>query len=196
MIIINRSNPWILWPESLCQNFIINSALDLFDNNEYWKIDISFLYSDDSTSRYDIFAIIPNFTGISIIDNEIYIGNEYDSFSDFTNTNIQVNKDIKYKLELENVPNKLMNIYINNELVYKINLEDTPLKPKTKSKLILGSSDWNYNKVSTDVDYNLTFFDFKIKSSSEIMTHHNFNNIIHDKSLDLSDNFNLFYKMN
>jgi hypothetical protein len=196
MITIDKNNPWILWPESICQHFITKSALDLFDNGEYWKMEIGFSYPNNNISRYDLFAVIPNFTGISIIDGFIYIGNEYSEFSDFINTNIKIESGNENKLVLEHTPNDKMIIYMNGSLVYVIDLEKTPLRQKVKSKLLLGSSDWNYKEKNETDNYTIDFFELKISSKDEMITHHNFNNIVHDKSIDLTENFNIFYKMN
>jgi hypothetical protein len=194
MITISKKNPWILWPDSICQNFIKKSALSCFDNNRYYKIEIEFSYSNyPNKLRHDIFTILPDYTGIFIEDNRLYITNECIGYAKTYCTEIVLIENKKYKLVLEYMPDERMNLFIENSVEYSINLDDDKIKPKSKSILLLGSSTL-ISETDDIEEESVCVYEIKIYDIIELITHHNFNNIINNKSIDLTDNFNLFYK--
>tara|TARA_E500000318_G_scaffold111926_1_gene132706 strand:+ start:5502 stop:6080 length:579 start_codon:yes stop_codon:yes gene_type:complete len=191
MINIDRRNPWILWTNSICPNFLNKSAGDLIKGDQYYKITMDFSYTEGH--KKDLFAIVPNYTGFSIVDNRIFLGIGYQDKDDWFDTEYEIKPNTKINLVVEHKPSNTLTIIVDNFEVYKADLSSRPLAIMNDPQMFIGAGKWTGSKEPNSMDFCLSYL--KIEDELEVYAEHNFDKIIHSKSVDTTGNNNFIYRL-
>lgn len=188
MIDIDRRHPWLFWPNSICPSFSDKPAADILKGDQYYKVTFDFLYTEGH--KKDLFAIVPNYTGFSTVDNRVFLGMGCEGGDDWFAVDYYLEPQKRYKLTLEHKPKESLEVFINNESIYKT---DRHLEVMDNPQMFIGAGYWPDKDEPNRVDF--TIFDIKIENKTELLAHHTFDNIIHSKSVDKTGNNNFIYQL-
>jgi len=193
MLEIRKGNPWIFWPSSICDSLPENPA-DKFLNGKYsYSIDLSFTLLDDSAIKKTIFCILPKYTGIDIDKDCITL---LVGYSNETKTHILPSVIYPYKktnIIFDYIYSEKLSITINGILTKEILLTE-PLGFDENPHIIFGAG--NFPKNGFNLNYtDLELHQFKLSVDGELVSHHDFEEFIFDKSVDKTKNCNFIHKL-
>jgi len=191
MISISRKNPWLFWPNSICPSFSSKPASEILKGDKYYKLEIQFSYTPGN--KKDLFGIVPNYTGFSVVDNRVFLGIGYYDQDDWFPLEHFLQPDTVYTLKFEHQPKESLEVFIDNGSIYKSNLIEKPLAVMDNPQMFIGAAYWPTKDESDEIDYKL--FELKISDEQELLAHHKFEKFIHSKSVDLTDNCNFIHKL-
>ena len=184
----------MLWTDSICPAFSDKPASNVIAGGEDYTVEIDFEYDNTvGGTRKELFAIVPFYTGISIVNNEIFVGIGNLSGDKFLPTGILVEPNIKTNIQLEHKANQTLKLFINRKEVVSYDLKGDPLKVNTVPQMFIGSGLWPEGQ-EEDVEH-LKFYELQIRSKTELIAHHKFEEFIHSKSIDLTGNCNFLFKL-
>ena len=193
MLKIVKGNPWVMWPDSLVENFIDEPANKILDYSGDFDFILTFELPELVTEKSTLFSKLPSYFGVDIEVNGLTIilnekeGNVKYNFIDFT---WSVNKN--YNLEILN-RNKTIILKINGEILLEYQIE-TELSSDDISHIIFGAGNFPKN------GFNLNYIDvflhkFEIIKEGVTISKHNFETFIHNKSFDETGNCNFIHKI-
>lgn len=191
MISISRKNPWLFWPNSICPSFSPKSASDAINGGSYYNLEIKFSYTPGN--KKDLFGIVPNYTGFSVVDDRVFLGIGYHDKDDWFAVDYYIKPDTIYTVRFEHKPKNTLDIFINDDAIYSASLVQRPLAVMDNPQMFLGAAYWPTKDESDEIDYNL--YELKISSENELLAHHTFTKFIHSKSFDITDNCNFIHKL-
>tara|TARA_B110000483_G_C18165082_1_gene530919 strand:- start:137 stop:724 length:588 start_codon:yes stop_codon:yes gene_type:complete len=194
MINISRRFPWMLWPDSICPSFSKDPILQKVQGDKYWKIEVDFENTTNNfSSMKDVFCFVPKCTSLSILENKLVVGLGYDDMNDRVETNYDIPPGKIFNITYEHFPKDKLLISIYNNKEFEFNLKDKPLAVADNPVIFLGVNTHITQKESEDID--IIVHNFKIYDINGIACHHNFKNIIHGKSVDITGNLNFLYQI-
>lgn len=197
MINISRRHPWALWPNSICPSFLTNPAADRLQGDQYWKIDVDFEYTGLNMGlQKDIFCIVPKYTGLSIFEKRVFIGVGHEDQDDWHGTEIFIEPQVREKWTFEHFPKEKIHILRNQEVVLEYDLVERPLgiiPAPHEPVLFIGTDKHIVNDQSTETD--IVLYEFKISVEEGVICHHDWSEIIHNKSVDKTGNCNFLYEL-
>lgn len=194
MLTINKGEPWIFWPSSICDTFPEDPSNKKLSGEYNFSFEVDFKVIDNSTSQKTIFTLIPCFTGFDIYpDKSIFTVTYQDETKVYPLKKI-INIDERYIIKVENVPNSVLRLFINNEVVVEEKLNNKVLGINDSPHIIFGAGNFPKN------DFNLNYLDmelysFKVFVDGNLTTDHDFKYRIHDKYVDRTDNLNFIHKL-
>lgn len=191
MIDISRKHPWLFWPNSICPSFSENLASDILKGDQYYKLEILFSYTPGT--KKDLFGIVPNYTGFSVVDNRVFLGIGYSDKDDWFPVDSYLEPNKQYCLEVEHKPSSTLEYFIDGTSIYKTSLENRPLAVMDNPQMFIGAAYWPTKDETDEIDF--TLYKLKIYSNIELIAHHTFEKFIHSKSFDLTDNCNFIHKL-
>ena len=191
---ISRRFPWTLWPNSICPSFIENPALNQLKGDNYYKVDIEFEYTENNFSTMkDVFCIVPKYTGLSVFEKRIFIGIGYYDQDDWIGTDMFIEPNTREKFTYEHFPSDKLVVYRNDEVGFEYKLKERPLGVMSEPIVFIGTNRHETQDQSEDTD--IIVHDFKIYGTEGLICHHDFNEIIHGKSIDKTGNLNFLYQI-
>lgn len=194
MIHTTRRHPWMLWTDSICPAFSDKPVAKVLSGSEDYTLELDFEYDNTvSGIRKELFAIVPFYTGVSIVNNEVFVGVAYKSGDVFLPTGYLLDPTTRYKLILIHKANKTLELFIGDNKVISYDLTLDPLNINENTQMFLGSGLWPEGE-EEDVDH-LKFYELKISTPVELIAHHKFEEFIHSKSIDLTGNCNFLFKL-
>ena len=191
MIDISRKNPWLFWPNSICPSFSNTPASDTLMGDKYYKLEITFEYTPGN--KKDLFGIVPNYTGFSVVDNRVFLGIGYHDQDDWFAIDYFLKPNTKYTVTFIHEPNDYLEVFIDSESIYKVNLKERPLAVMDNPQMFIGAAYWPTKDESDEIDYRL--HELKIFNAERLISHHTFQKFIHSKSYDLTDNCNFIHRL-
>jgi hypothetical protein len=194
---IKTSDTWVLWPTKICPSFYDLAANQIISGKYNFILEFEFRInnvSQNTGERGTILSINPNYF-------VLHYYNEYLSAIHMTTNGGEthnIHQDLPYtikigqthKLKIENIEFSDFFVYIDNKKVFSTN----NFVETKDAQIFLGSETfpWSSNDLnSCDMD----LFDFKLYHNNELVCHHDFNNIIHNKFVDLTNNCNFIHKL-
>jgi hypothetical protein len=194
MINISRRHPWALWPNSICPAFLDESAVDKLQGDTYWKVDVTFEYTGINMDKQkDIFCIVPKYTGLSIFEKRIFIGVGHDDKDDWHGTSEFIEPNTKESFTFEHFPNDKLVISRNGVKTLEYSLVLRPLAVVDDPIVFIGTDKHTVQDQSDETD--IKFYEFKITTLDGVICHHDWQEIIHAKSVDKTGNCNFLYEM-
>ena len=193
MLEIRKGSPWIFWPSSICDSLPEKPANKFLNGNHSYSIDITLTLLDDSNLKKTIFSILPKYTGIDIDkENITLLVNQGD------NTDAHILPKVIYPYKKTNIILKYiysekMTLTINGILVKEISLTK-PIGFDEHPHIIFGAGNFpknGFNLNYTDIDIH----EFKFFVEDELVSHHDFEEFIFDKSVDKTENCNFIHKL-
>lgn len=191
MISISRKNPWLFWPNSICPAFSDKAAADILKGDQYYKLEIEFTYL--GLGKKDLFGIVPNYTGFSIVDKRVFLGIGFTDKDDWFAIDEYIEPEEKHLVVFIHKPNESLEVVLDSKKVYKADLKERSLAVMDNPQMFLGAAYWPTKDESDVIDFNL--HRLIISNEKEMLAHHTFEKFIHSKSYDLTDNCNFLHKL-
>lgn len=194
MLKINKGEPWVMWPDNIVSNFIENPANKIFDYNGDFTFNLKFELNEPINEKKTLIAKLPTYFGVDIVPNGCILIYTYQSgietfylFKDY-----KWEQNIIYNLVIKKNDN-MLKITINNEEFFHLELMNR-LGYDDNSHIIFGAG--NFPKNGFNLNYlSLILHYLVIIKDAEVISEHNFETFIHEKSFDLSNNCNFIYKI-
>jgi len=199
MINISRRHPWALWPESIAPEFVDKPASGILQGNQYWKIEVEFEYTGANMHlQKDIFCIVPKYTGLSIFEKRIFIGVGHDDKDDWHGTDTFIEPGVRERWTFEHKVNDSLHVYrktetLHNTLVHSYGTKNRPLAVVEDPIVFIGTDKHIVENQPTETD--IIMYEFKISDKEGVIAHHDFEELVHDKSIDKTGNCNLLYNL-
>lgn len=191
MIGISRRQPWLFWPNSICPSFSDKAAADILKGDKYYDLEIEFSFT--GMGKKDLFGIVPNYTGFSVVDKRVFLGIGYHDNDEWFGLEEFIEPGKKHSVKFINKPNESLVVILNSREIYKADLNARPLAIMDNPQMFLGAAYWPTKDESDEIDFHL--YKLIISSDKEMLAHHTFEKFIHSKSFDLTDNCNFLHKL-
>lgn len=193
MLKIQEGEPWVMWPDKLVGNFIDYPANKIFDYDGDYEFTIDFEFERPILKKQTLFSKLPSYFGFDLEPNGFtFIYTEEDNNTEYVSVNYQWQHKERYKLKILKRSFEIF-IYIDDILIMTEFLK-TKLKVDDISHIIFGAG--NFPKNGFNLNYfSVILHSVKIIKDSELISDHEFNKFIHNKSFDLTNNCNFIYKI-
>jgi len=192
MLEIRKGNPWIFWPSSICDTFPTNPANKKLNGKHSFKLEFDFTLLDDSNEKKTIFSMLPMYSGFDV-DNgcDIFLYNIGETKTKVLPKLVKVGE--KTNIKFEYIYGKRITLHINDK-EYSVELTDEELGFDESPHIVFGAGNFPKNGYNLNyTDFNL--HNFKLEINDELISHHEFEKFIHDKSYDLTGNCNFIHKL-
>lgn len=193
MLKIEYSEPWVMWVDSVVDNFVKFPANKIFDYEGDYQFNITFELTEPVLNKSTLFAKLPSYFGIDIEQyGLLFLVTDNNRNTNYIFIDYVWQVGIKFELTIEKEQNQIK-ILINGSLLHVHTLTDVPPKDDI-SHIIFGAGNFPKN------GFNLNYFSFIIHDLSiyidkSLISQHNFVKFIHNKSYDLSNNCNFIHKI-
>lgn len=160
-MIINRGEPWILWPKKYSYGICKNDVNDVLQGNNSFTIFLDFGIISNDTNKKTLFARLPNYLGIDIEQNNniLFIlqtikdgidDTRYLFFED------SINQDSNIIIQYDD-EKKIVELFLNFKKVGDFVLGDNEkLAYSNESHFIFGAGNFPHN------NFNLNYGSFKM----------------------------------
>lgn len=193
MLKIKEGEPWIMWPNILGQKFIKDPANRIFDYDGNFSFRLTFELSATVTKKSTLFAKLPSYFGIDLEEYGILlIVTDNKGKTEYLTCNFQWEPEKKYDL-LITKSQEVITLYIDGEALNLYFIEDK-LASDENSHIIFGAG--NFPKNDFNLNYlEVTLHELEIIREEETISKHVFEEFIHGKSYDLTDNCNFLHQI-
>jgi hypothetical protein len=193
MLKIKEGEPWIMWPNILGQKFIKDPANRIFDYDGDFSFRLTFELNSTITKKSTLFAKLPSYFGVDLEEYGILlIITDNKSKTEYLTCNFQWEPEKKYDL-LITKSQEVITLYINGEALNLYFIEDK-LASDENSHIIFGAG--NFPKNDFNLNYlDVTLHELEIIREEETISKHVFEEFIHGKSYDLTDNCNFLHQI-
>lgn len=185
------------WPSSICPSFFNTSGNSVISGNSNFVFELEFKInsvSENTGERGTILSINPNYFVLHYYNENLSAihmatnGNETHNIHQDIPNLIKLNKP--YKLKVINVDSSEFKVYIDDVIVLSTNNFNTTKDPQ----ILIGSETFSSDTPevnSCDID----LYDFSLYHNDVLIAKHDFNKIIHNKFVDLTNNCNFIHKL-
>lgn len=193
MLRINKGEPWIMWPNKRVENFIDFPANNIFNHDGDFSIRIDFELINEVNEYSTLFSKLPSYCGVNIEKDNLHLILTYnDKEIKHVRKSITWITNKIYKLEIFKKGIEFT-LYLDDILFMSISDSKSLLKSEN-SHIIFGAGNFPSNGFNLNyLDVNLHYLE--ITKDKNVISKHEFNEYIYDKSLDLSDNCNFIHKI-
>jgi hypothetical protein len=193
MLKIKEGEPWIMWPNILGQKFIKDPANRIFDYDGNFSFRLTFELNATVTKKSTLFAKLPSYFGIDLEEYGILlIVTDNKGKTEYLTCNFQWEPEKKYDL-LITKSQEVITLYIDGEALNLYFIEDK-LASDENSHIIFGAG--NFPKNDFNLNYlEVTLHELEIIREEETISKHVFEEFIHGKSYDLTDNCNFLHQI-
>jgi hypothetical protein len=194
MLKINKGEPWVMWPNNLVTKFIDFPANRIFDHEGDFVFTMVFELVEPITEKSSLLAKLPSYFGIDLLPNGCNFIYSYkdtlETYHSFNEYSWDVNR--RYILVIKKEEDKLT-LSINDLVIVELSLS-FDLAQNDNSHIVFGAGNFPKN------GFNLNYFPYiihylTIEKDGELISEHKFEEFIHGKSFDLTDNCNFLYKI-
>ena len=194
MLKLNKGEPWVFWPSSICDTFPENPGNRVLRGDCYFEFDIRFTLREEPIERKTIFALLPKYTGLDIHPEGMVFAYTTEEETAYINLPSLIKVGEEVLLTVEHQPNRYLRIFINKELIEEVNLDNKVFGIDNSPHIIFGAGNFPKN------DFNLNYVDldlheFILKGITGVISDHTFEEFIFDKSVDISGNLNFIHKL-
>lgn len=194
MLTIKRGNPWVFFPQGICDMFPETPGNLLLTGDHYFKFELKFKLLEDTTDQKTLFAIIPRYTGLDIHESKLVFTITYEDGVDHLDMPLVIKPFVNHSIKVLHKPKEAMYLYIDNMLMLNINLTKRKLGVAEKPHIIFGAG--NFPKNGFNLNYvDVELQEFTLYDESSTLAHHLFKEFIFNKSVDLTDNCNFIHKL-
>lgn len=193
MLKIKEGEPWVMWPNNLVDNFIEFPANKIFDYDGNFDFKMVFAFEVPITKKCSLFSKLPDYVGVDIEEYGFtFIYTDENKHTEYVFMDYKWEINTKYELHIKKIKN-VISVYINDSLIF-----DEFLKGKLASDdishIVFGAGNFPKN------NFNLNYFSvilhyLSIKKEGILISEHLFDNFIHNKSFDKTNNCNFIYKI-
>jgi len=193
MLRIDKGNPWIMWPDSMVENFIENPANKVFDYEKDFLFKLIFSLPNTITEKSTLFSKLPSYFGIDLeIDGMTFIVSYENKHTEYVHVKRKWEVDTDYELVIGR-KEKELSFFVNRENVLNFTLRDK-LSSDNTSHIIFGAGNFPKN------GFNLNYLDVDLKKlqifqENALIAEHDFDIFIYNKSFDKTENCNFIHKI-
>ena len=194
MLKINKGEPWIFWPNSICDVLPENPGNKILTGDQYFKVTFKLVLTDTSFDQKTLFTIVPRYTGLDLYGDSMKLTITCEDTVEYIDLPLLVIPDKETLITVEHEPKEFFRLFINNELVYDYRLEGRSFGLADNPHIIIGAGNFPKN------DFNLNYTEFNllefiVEKKDEVLSKHLFQDFIFDKSVDLTENCNFIHKL-
>jgi len=194
MLKINKGEPWLFWPSSICDTFPENPSNLLLSGDKSFEFSLDFILKDTSVDQKTIFALVPRFTGLDLYNNQTVITVTYEDKARYYRLPMIIEPDKHVNIRFEHKPKEYLKVFINKEEVVTESLVDKTFGISAFPHIIFGAG--NFPKNDFNLNYtSVELLRFSIFQNGNIVTDHFFEEIIFDKYVDVTGNLNFIHKI-
>ena len=194
MLTIQKGNPWIFFPQSICDMFPENPGNLILSGDRYFKFELKFKILESNTDQKTLFTIIPNYTGLDIYESKIVLTVTFEDCVEHIDLPLVIYPFVEHKLKFIHKPGEGLYLYIDGMLLLNINLTQRKLAVTDRPHIIFGAG--NFPKNGFNLNYvDVELQEFTLYDESSTLAHHLFGEFIFDKSVDLTGNCNFIHKL-
>jgi hypothetical protein len=193
MLKINEGEPWIMWPNILGQKFIKDPANRIFDYEGDFSFNLIFELDAPITKKSTLFAKLPSYFGIDLEEYGILlIVTDDKGKTEYLTCNFEWEGKRKYEL-LITKSQEVITLSIDGNALNLYFIENK-LASDENSHIIFGAG--NFPKNGFNLNYlEVTLHELEIIRDGETISKHIFEEFIHGKSYDLTDNCNFLHQI-
>lgn len=193
MLKIKEGEPWIMWPNILGQKFIKDPANHIFDYEGDFSFKLVFELEKEITRKSTLFAKLPSYLGIDLEEyGMLLIVTDDKGKTEYLSCNFEWEPNRKYEL-LITKGNGVITVYIDENALTLYFINDK-LAADTNSHIIFGAG--NFPKNEFNLNYlEVILHELEIIRDEETISKHVFEEFIHGKSYDLTDNCNFLHQI-
>lgn len=194
MLKINKGEPWLFWPSSICDTFPVNPANLLLDGNSNFTVELDFLIVKDEKTQKTIFTLVPRYTALDCHPDKTVVSITYEDKPEYYTLDQVIEPNTPTNVIFKHTKNSKFEVFINKDKVIEEDLTSRSFGISPFPHIILGAGNFPKN------DFNLNYSDleihsFKIYSDDGLVAHHNFKEQIFDKFVDITGNLNFIHKI-
>lgn len=193
MLKIKEGEPWVMWPNNLVDNFVDFPANKIFDYDGNFDFKVVFEFETPITKKCSLFSKLPDYVGVDIEEYGFtFIFTDETKHTEYIFTDYKWEPNKVYNLHIKKRKN-VISLYINESLIFNEFLKNK-LASDDISHIIFGAGNFPKN------NFNLNYFsvilhNVEVVKEKEVISKHEFETFIHDKSFDLTNNCNFIYKI-
>lgn len=193
MLKIEKGDPWVMWPNNLVDNFIDEPANKIFDYSGNFNFILEFELTEPIEQKSTLFAKLPSYFGVDIEPYGIsLIYTTEDGNSEYVYLNYEWELNKRYVLKITKNRN-ILKYEIDGLLIYNTMLNQN-LKGDENSHILFGSG--NFPKNGFNLNYiSVILYRLEIIKDNVLISNHDFETFIHDKSFDLTNNCNFIHRI-
>lgn len=194
MLSINKGNPWIFWPSSICDTFPENPANKILSGDQSFEFSFDFILRDDSADQKTIFTLVPKYTGLDLFPNQTVITVTYEDGPQYYRLPLIIEPGTNVNVKFDHKPKQYFKVFINKEEVVNEPLLDKTFGLSDAPHIIIGAGNFpknNFNLNYTDID----LLRFSVFQDGNILADHFFEEQIFDKFVDITGNLNFIHKL-
>lgn len=191
---IKTDETWVMWPTSICPSFFDNPGNSAISGNHHFSFELEFKINSFVGERGTILSINPNHFVLHYYDDylsAIHMGTDGRKRH---NVHEDIYKIIKlgkvHKLKVENLYSSEFNAYIDDNKVLSTKNFNTTKDPQ----ILFGSETISNDGLATN-SCDIDLYSFKLYRDEDLISNHDFNNIINNKFVDLTNNCNFIHKI-
>lgn len=193
MLKIKEGEPWVMWPNNLVDNFIDFPANKIFDYDGNFDFKMVFEFETPIRKKCALFSKLPNYVGVDLVEHGFtFIFTDETNNSEYIYTDYKWEINTKYHLHVKKRKN-VISLYINGSLIFN-EFITKKLASDDVSHIIFGAGNFPKN------DFNLNYFSVilhsvEITKEKDLISKHDFEKFINNKSFDVTNNCNFIYKI-
>ena len=193
MLKINEGEPWIMWPNILGQKFITDPANRIFDYEWDFSFRLIFELDEPIIKKSTLFAKLPSYFGIDLEEYGILlIVTNGKGKTEYLTCNFQWEGQRRYELSITK-SQEVITLSIDGNALNLYFIENK-LASDENSHIIFGAG--NFPKNGFNLNYlGVTLHELEIIRDEETISKHIFEEFIHGKSYDLTDNCNFLHQI-
>jgi len=196
MLHIQKGNPWLFWPNNICDTFPKDPANKLLTGNNKFEIYLDVKLNKIRDETGTVFTLLPHYTAIEIHEGRLlFVMMDENKKSRYWDLPTPLCDGVRLKIHLIHIPNTKFDIIINNSNVTNVDLSSIGFAIETNPHIIFGAG--NFPKNNFHLNYtDIELYEFKIMNDNgNIICHHKFEEFIYDKSVDITGNCNFINKL-
>ena len=189
---INKGNPFVFWPSSICETFPEKPSNLILSGDEEFSFTVDFTILEETSSQKTIFTLLPRYSGLDVHNNTTIVTITYEDGANYYDIGSIIKPFERYSFTFEHVPKHKLTVFINKKAVVEEDLTKKVLGLSDTPHIIFGAGNFPKN------DFNLNYVDidlhnFSIRQEGKLITNHNFEEKIFDKFVDTTNNLNFIH---
>lgn len=195
MLHIPPSNPWLFWPNHICDTFPENPANKFLTGDKEFELYVDLKINKVQDVIGTLFTLLPHYTAIDIYNGRLLFTMMYeDKNTQYWDLPVVIYDKVNLKIKWVHQPNNSFTIFINERQVHKVDLKEKSFCNELNPHIIFGAG--NFPKNGFNLNYvDIELNEFKVLHDNKTHCHHKFQKFIFDKSVDITDNCNFINKI-
>ena len=117
MLNINKGEPWLFWPSSICDTFPENPSNLLLSGDKSFEFTLDFILKDNSIEQKTVFALVPRYTGLDLYKNETVITITYEDKPRYYRLPKIIDTGVNISVKFDHKPKQYFKVFIKEEVV-------------------------------------------------------------------------------